>query len=135
MSKTNEQAPQVWTGRHVILELKYQDGEVERLELDIVEDNAANFEEGFLGESTPLAQAIIGQTAGQHIPYRAGDIVAVHILSVETNLKGEPVDLSDRRAEAMQKALHQSAQASATIYASSVNNKWGDYDPDNLPKE
>ncbi len=135
MSKSEEQALKVWIGRHVSLELKYQDGEVEQLELDLVEDNAADFERGFLGESTPLAKAIIGQVAGSHVTYSAGDSVEVRILTVSAKLKGEPVDLSDRREETIQKALRQSERASATIYASSVNNKWGDYDPDSLPKD
>ncbi len=132
MSKSEEQTLKVWPGRHVSLELKYQDGEVEQLELDLVEDSAADFEHGFLGESTPLAKAILGQAAGQRIPYAAGDIVEVRILAIQAGLQGEPVDLTERREEKMQKALRQSERASATIYASSVNNKWGDYDPDSL---
>ncbi len=135
MSKTNQSPLQVWTGRHVSLELKYQDGEIDRLELDVVEDNAADFEQGFLGESTPLAKAILGRTAGARIPYTAGDIVEVRLLSVEASLQGEPVDLSERREETMQNALRQSARTSATIYASAVNNKWGDYDPDTIQDE
>ncbi len=135
MSKKNQSAPKVYPGRHVSLELKYQDGESEQLELDVVEDSAADFERGFLGESTPLAQAILGHAAGDRIPYTAGDIIEVHLLTIEAELQGDPVDLSERREEAMQKALRHSAHTSATIYASSVNNKWGDYDPDSIKDE
>lgn len=37
--------------------------------LDIVPDAAANFEQGLLGESTWLAQALIGQRTGGVVDY------------------------------------------------------------------
>jgi hypothetical protein len=125
----------VWAGRHVELELKYETSEVERLSLDVVTDNAADFERGFLGESTPLAKAILGKPAGSVIPYRAGDIVEVRILSVSADLSAQPADLSERREEVTRKAIHHADHTSAVIYASSMNSKWGDYDPDGLKEE
>src|SRR5512133_3606184 len=125
----------VWAGRHVELELKYETAEVERMSLDVVADDAADFEHGFLGESTPLAKAILGKTAGSVVSYRAGDITQVRILSVSGELRGKPADLSDRREESLRKAIRHSDHTSAVIFASSMNSKWGDYDPDGLKED
>lgn len=122
----------VWTGKHVVLELKLDTGEVERVELDIVQDNAADFDCGFLGESTPLAKAIIGKPAGAMIPYHVGDIVQVCILSIKSKLNSAPVDLTERREKVIQKAVQDSDRISTIIYASTMSNKWGDMDPNIL---
>lgn len=125
----------IWAGRHVELELTYQDGTRETESLDVVEDAAADYAHGFLGVSTPLAQAIMGWQAGESVPYRAGDIVRVRILAVTAGLSGEPQDLSARREEVTRKAIHDANQTSAIIFASSMNSKWGDYDPDGLKED
>ena len=117
------------TGRHVEVEIAYEGGEVERLSLDIVPDEAADFERGMLGESTPLAKAISGRAAGSVIPYHSGDALEVRVLSVSAELAGKPVDLTERRQETHRKAVRHSDQTNLIIFASSVNNKWGDYDP------
>ncbi len=135
MPGTPSSALKIWPGRHVELELKYQTSEKERLSLDVVADKSADFDHGFLGESTPLAKAIIGRQAGEVVPYRAGDIVEVRILSVSAELSGQPEDLSQRREETERKAIRHSDHTSAVIYASSMNSKWGDYDPDGLKEE
>ncbi len=119
----------VQAGRHVVLDIHYQGGEVEHLSLDVVPDAAADFVRGMLGESTPLAKAIMGKHAGEKIAYREGDALEVHILEVRVELAGQPVDLTQRRQETERKARQQSDQTSLIIFASSVNNKWGDYDP------
>ncbi len=135
MAGTPSSAIKVWSGRHVELELKYQTAERERLSLDVVADKSADFDHGFLGESTPLAKAIMGRQAGEVVPYRAGDIVEVRILSVSAELSAQPEDLSQRREETERKAIRRSDHTSAVIYASSMNSKWGDYDPDGLKDE
>ncbi len=135
MADPNTPDLKVWAGRHVELELKYATSEVERLSLDVVPDNAADFDRGFLGESTPLARAILGKPAGETIAYRAGDIVSVRILSVSEALSGQPEDLSERRQEVERKAVRDSDHTSVVIYASSMNSKWGEYDPEKIPKE
>ncbi len=135
MTNSDSSGLKVWTGRHVELELKYETGEVEKLSLDVVPDNAADFERGFLGESSALAKAIMGKTAGSVVTYKAGDMVEVRIVSVSEELSGTPEDLSERRDEVTRKAIHHSDHTSAVIYASSMNSKWGDYDPDGLKEE
>jgi len=129
MEERENKPIQVWTGRHVDVELIFENGDVDRLELDVVADNEADFENGFLGESTPLAKAIMGKMAGSMVPYRAGDIIQVRILSVAAELSSKPVDLSERREETTRKAAQDSDKISTVIYASSMNNKWGDMDP------
>ena len=126
---------EIWAGRHVDLELKYDTSEVERLSLDIVADNAADFGHGLLGENTPLAQAIMGKQAGAIVAYRAGDIVEVRILAVSAAQETSPADLSERREEVTRKAVRQSDHTSLVIYASSMNSKWGQYDPGALKEE
>lgn len=125
----------IWAGRHVELELKYGTSEVERLSLDVVADNAADFDHGLLGENTPLAKAIMGKQAGMAVPYRAGDIVEVRILSVSEAQDAKPADLSERREEVIRKAVRQSDHTSLVIYASSMNSKWGQYDPGAIEEE
>lgn len=122
-------------GRHVELELVYEGGDVERLSLDIVADAAADFARGMLGESTPLARAISGHKAGSVIPYHVGDVLEARILAVSADLSGEPVDLTERRQETERKAIRHSDQTNLIIFASSVNNKWGDYDPGAIQDE
>ncbi len=129
MASENEHLYPVQPGRHVELEITYEGGDVEQFSLDIVPDAAADFAKGMLGESTPLAKAVAGQTAGSVIPYREGDALQVRILSVTDELRGKPVDLTERRQETHRKAVRQSDQTNLIIFASSVNNKWGDYDP------
>ncbi len=135
MANSEPPGLKVWAGRHVELELKYENSEVERMSLDVVADAAADFDHCFLGESTPLAKAIIGKQAGSGVPYRAGDSIEVRILSVSEELSAKPADLSERREEVTRKAIRHSDHTSAVIYASSMNSKWGDYDPDGLKED
>ena len=125
----------VWVGRHVELEMRYETGETERLSLDVVADAAADFARGFLGESTPLAKAILGQTAGSVVAYRAGDAVSVKILAVSEQLHQEPQDLTERREEVTRRAIEDSNRTSTIIYASSMGNKWGEMDPGKVEEE
>jgi hypothetical protein len=135
MADTDASGLKVWAGRHVELELRYDTSELERMSLDVVPDTAADFERGFLGESSPLAKAIMGKAAGGVVPYKAGDIVEVRILSVTAELSAQPPDLSERREGVTRKAIRHSDHTNAVIYASSMNSKWGDYDPDGLKEE
>ena len=134
MADVNE-LPVVMVGRHVEFEVKYENGETETLSLDVVPDKAADFAGGFLGEGTPLAKAILGQSVGSAILYHAGDIVGLLILSVSTELSAQPSDLTERRQETIRKAVRQSDHTNLVIFASSMNSKWGDYDPDGIRED
>ena len=120
-------------GTHVLLELITEDSQTEQHEFDLVTDRSADFARGFLGESTPLAQAILGQPAGRTLLYQNADIRAVRILAV-TPSQAIPEDAEARRQESLRKVVHQSESTNAILFASSFSGKWGDYDPV-APKE
>ena len=132
MTDSDPSGMKAWAGRHVELELKYDTGEVERLSLEIVQDAAADFEKGFLGETTPLGKAIYGRTAGSVIAYRAGDIVEVRLLAVTGPVNQQEGDRAAEREKNIRKAVADSDRTNAINFASSTNSKWGDYDPDGI---
>jgi hypothetical protein len=57
------------------------------------------------------------------------------VLSFSSELRAEPRDLSQRREDVNRKAARSSDHTSLVIFASSMNSKWGNYDPDGLPEE
>ena len=119
---------------HIVLELITDDGETEQHEFDLVADRSADYARGFLGESTPLAQAILGQPAGRTLLYQNADIRAVRILAV-TPSQAIPEDAEARRQESLRKVVRQSESTNAILFASSFSGKWGDYDPTGLDTE
>ena len=121
-------------GTYVELELVCELGN-ERVSFNIVPDKSADYEHGFLGVGTPLAQAILGRIAGQVVPYRAGDIREVKTLSVSPSSNMPPSDTAAKREATIQKALEQADRTNAMIFASSFSGKWGDYDPDGITDE
>jgi hypothetical protein len=123
------------TGAQVEIELLGESGQPERLSFDIVPDRSADFSRGFLGESTPLAKAILGHPAGSVVPYQAEDITHVRILSVKPSRQAPPKDIAARREETIRKAVEDSDRTNAMIFASSFSGKWGDYDPTGFTPE
>jgi len=121
-------------GTHVVLELITEGGDTEQLEFDLVADRSADFARGFLGESTPLAQAILGQPIGRPLLYQNADIRAVRILAVAPS-QAVPEDAEARRQETLRKAVRQSDTTNAILFASSFSGKWGDYDPTGLDED
>jgi hypothetical protein len=125
----------VGTGMHVEIELLTGAGEAEQMAFDIVPDASADYGQGYLGESTPLAKAILGHAAGERLPYRMADVVAVRIVSV-TQSQAAPLDeLAAERQARFNKAVRAAERSNAVNFASSFSGKWGDYDPDSLPKD
>ncbi len=115
-------------GTHVVIDLVLSDG-TDRLEFDIVPDKQADFPHGFLGVTTPLAQAILGRVAHSIIPYRVNDGREIRILSVAP-AQNLPTDEAARRhEEILRNAIEHSDRTNAMIFASSFSGKWGDYDP------
>jgi hypothetical protein len=121
-------------GMHVRAELRLEDGEIETTEFDLVTDEQADFAAGLLGISTPLAQSILGKPAGAAVRYRSGDILEARILSVAASDPAALAEAAERRPRAARKAALDAQRASAIAFASSVNNKWGDYDPSAIEK-
>jgi hypothetical protein len=116
----------------VTLDLIDRSGQVERLTLQIVPDDYADFSQGFLGQGTPLACAIQGKRPGSIVPYSVGDLLQVHILDVRPALSAPPPDIKSRRQEILHKAVENAERTSAIIFASSYTGKWGDYDPSTI---
>ena len=122
----------VQPGTHIVVELLAASDETQSLEFDIVPDQAADFSRGYLGFTTPLAQAILDKPAGVTVPYRQADILTVRVLSVSLSTSLPIQDLAQQRQEAASKALQQVQRTDAMIFASSFSGKWGDYDPDGI---
>jgi hypothetical protein len=122
-------------GCHVVLNLLDRTGKKDRLEIDIVADQSADFSQGFLGVSTPLAKVLLGEKAGNVIPYLKDDILAIEILEVSPSTVEPPDDIQEKRLAMMNKAIHEVEHTNAVVFASSFSGKWGDYDPDSLPKD
>jgi hypothetical protein len=123
---------EVAIGVHVEVELVAESGEIESLALDIVADAEADFAAGFLGVGTPLARAMLGQCAGSVVPYRAGDIIQVRILAVGASVRAPTEDVATSRQAVIQKAISKSDLADTVRFALTVDQKWGDTDPEGI---
>jgi len=122
-------APLVAIGMHVEVELISESDEVERLALDLVPDSQADFASGFLGESTPLARAILGQGAGSVVAYHVGDMRQVRLLAVSPATRAPAEDVEAKRQAVIKQAVAQSELVNDMAFALAVGSKWGDYDP------
>jgi hypothetical protein len=119
-------------GSHVEVELIEASGSRERLAFDIVPDSQADFGTGFLGASTPLAQAVLGQCAGSSVPYQAEDIREVHILTVAPSHRIARDDIAANRQAVIQRAVSKSDLENAVRFALTVDVKWGNTDPEGI---
>jgi len=126
---------EVALGTHVEVELIGESGDAEPLALDIVPDDEADFSSGFLGISTPLSRAMLGRRAGGVVPYRAGGIREVRILSVAASARPPADDVTANRQAILQKAVAKSEMADTVRFALSVDSKWGGYDPSGIAPE
>lgn len=122
----------VVVGARVEVELVDEFGESEHLAFDIVPDNAADFARGFLGASTPLAQALLGRPAGSVLPYRQGDIQEVRLLSVAPSQRTAEPDAAEKRQAIAQEAVNKAGFDEVVQLALTFSSKWGDYDPEGL---
>lgn len=120
-------------GCHVELNLLDREGNKERLAVDIVSDEMADFSHGFLGVGTPLAKVLLGESAGSTIPYLRDELFAIEIVSVAPSNIKPPDNTQAYRQSVMDKVKREVEHTSAVIFASSFSGKWGDYDPDSLP--
>jgi hypothetical protein len=119
-------------GSHVEVELIEASGSRERLAFDIVPDSQADFSAGFLGASTPLARAVLGQSAGSTVPYPVEEIREVHILSVAPSERIAHDDVTADRQAVIRKAVAKSDLENAVRFALTVDVKWGDTDPEGI---
>jgi hypothetical protein len=119
----------VKTGMQVEIEFVDRAGLTEKLEFVIVPDKQADYAHGLLGESTPLAQALMGHAPGDEMPYPLDDIVSVRILDVRPGDSVSDADAASRREATYRKAVADIDKRNAVAFAASFSGKWGDYDP------
>jgi hypothetical protein len=129
---TWDASPPVKVGTHVVVNLIDEEGNREPLALDVVPDEAADFEAGRLGIGTPLGKALAGRRAGSVAPYRLGDLREVEIVSVRPADAPAAADAAERRQAALDKAAQAIAKTNAQIFASTFEGKWGGYNPDGM---
>jgi hypothetical protein len=116
----------------VEVELINDAGESEPLTFELVSEEVADFEHGFLGVNTPLAQAIRGKAAGKQVDYRMADIRSVRIVTVRPSEVKPAADVAERRQAVMEEALRKAERTNADMFASSFSGKWGDYNTDGM---
>jgi hypothetical protein len=118
------------TGRAATLELEFDD-EIETRTLAIVPDGLADLYAGFLGEGTPLGRAIAGQPVGAVLPFQGGR-VTIRQLRIDDQIIVRAKANAARRQAQVEQAEKEIAKANATLFALTVESKWGDYDPDGI---
>ena len=119
-------------GTCVVLKLLSRNGESEHLEFDLVPDDQADYVSGFLGVSTPLAQAILGEKTGGTIPYFTDELMGVEIISIRVSTRTQEKNIASQREAALNEAKEQIEFTNAVLFAASVDTKWGEYDADGL---
>jgi hypothetical protein len=122
-------------GCHVELNLIDRQGRKNFLSMDIVPDESADFSQGFLGVGTPLAKTLLGEKAGTVIPYLKDDIYAIEISRVMLSDSSPDKAALEKRQARLNQALRDVEHTNAVVFASSFSGKWGDYDPDSLPRD
>jgi len=121
-------------GYCVSVKLLYRSGESEHLEFDLVADEQSDYQAGFIGISTPFAQAILGEKAGITVPYFTDELMAIEILNIRESTR-TATDTAVKRDSAVQSAKDQIEFTNAVLFAASVDTKWGSYDADGLDYE
>jgi hypothetical protein len=131
----NSKSDKIKVGCEVEIELVDRAGNKERLKFVIVEDKAADFTRGYLSINTPISKALLGEKAGVIIPYLKDDILSIEILTVTEPTSKPPEDAAEKREAMMKKTMREVQDTNAIVFASSFSGKWGDYDPDSIPKD
>ena len=122
-------------GSCVEVELSARSGGHERLKFDLVPDEQADYQAGFLGVSAPLAQALLGEKAGVTVPFFTDELMAVEILSIRKSTRAPDNETAAQRDAALKDAKDRIEFTNAVLFAASVDTKWGNYDADGLDYE
>ena len=123
---------QVGIGVHVEIELIDVDGQAERVEFDLVNERAADFDRGLLGADTPLGKAIRGKRVGSEVDYVMGDIRRVRVVRITPAAVAAPEDAVAQRVAMLDEARRKAERTNADMFASSFSGKWGDYSTDEV---
>ncbi len=135
MSENQAASLEVAPGTRVQVDLIDRKGKREHLAFDLVPDEQADFESGFLGAGTPLGKAVLGHKAGSTVPYRVGDLVRVQVLSVEQSVRGPAADAAEKREALLRQARSKSDLNNMISFALTFDSKWGDYDPEEIANQ
>ena len=119
----------VKTGVQVEIEFVDRAGSTEQLKFMIVPDQQADYAHELLGESTPLAQALMGHAPGDEMAYLLDDIVKVRILAAFPGNAPSGSEAAAQREAEYRKAVADIDKRNAVAFAASFSGKWGDYDP------
>lgn len=122
-------------GTRVEIELLARDKTREKLILVLVNDNAADFDKGYLSINTPLAKNILGHAVGETLAYLQGDMLQVKILAVENAPATTMTDAAEQRDETLRRARDKAELANMVSFALTFDSKWGDYDPEQIVKQ
>jgi hypothetical protein len=122
-------------GSQVAVLLTDRNGQTEQFSVIIVRDEDADFNQGLLGQNTPIAKALMGEKSGQVIPYLKDDILSIEVLSVTIPDTLPESDAAKKRKAKYLEAKREVEDTSAMVFASSFSGKWGDYDPDSIAKD
>jgi hypothetical protein len=122
----------VQLGCHVEIELVFRTGKRENLGFDLVPDWQADYQNGFVGMSAPIADAIIGERCGYLIPFFTEEFQAIQILSIKKSNRKPEGNIPVSRKASIQEILKQIEFRDAVLFASSTDTKWGSYDADSL---
>ena len=134
MEKENSQAT-IQPGYCAEIELISRSGKSERFTFDLVQDDKADIENGFLGISTPLGQTLLGGRSGEVIPYFKQEYQAIKILTTRKSNRIPGLEKTKSRKDSIQETLRQIEFRDAILFASSTDTKWGSYDADGLDYE
>jgi hypothetical protein len=124
----NECPARIAVGCHVEVELIGETGAAEPLAMDLAPAGQGDLAAGFVALDTPLARAVLGRRAGDTVDYRMGDIVQVRILHVAAGREPAP-DAEANRQTVIEQAIKKSDLADAVRFSLTVDQKWGDTDP------
>lgn len=122
-------------GTRVEIELLARDKTREKLILVLVNDDAADFDKGYLSINTPLAKTILGHAVGETLAYLQGDMLQVKILAVENAPATTMTDAAEQRDETLRRARDKAELANMVSFALTFDSKWGDYDPEQIVKQ
>jgi hypothetical protein len=127
---TQPSSPPISLNCHILVELVDASGQTEQREFRLVPAGQADLKSGLLDENSPLGRTLLGHFAGQSLPYRAGDLKEVCILSVQPGDGPVPSEAAAKRRKDVQKAAAQSEITNQMIFSTASGSKWGDYDVD-----
>ena len=123
---------QVGQDSHVVVELIDDQNNAERMEFDLVAENAADFASGRIGVNTSLGKAIRGKFVGDVVDYIKGDIRKVRILQVTPLQAKASEDASARRQAILDEAVRKAERTNTEMFAASYDGKWGDYNTEGM---